>query len=68
LKIGPKKRWLLIKAKWVKKRKILALVMIYKGIYDLREDGHSSDSKELRKEIDGTRDDREREIGSKGRW
>ncbi len=35
------------------------------GRQDVRDDGHSLDPKKLREEIDGTRDKRHREIGSK---
>jgi hypothetical protein len=36
-----------------------------KGGKDLKDHGHSLDLKELRDEMDGTRDDTQREIGSK---
>ncbi len=35
----------------------MGLGMIDKGIQNLRDDGHSLDPKELREEIDGTRED-----------
>jgi hypothetical protein len=40
--------------------------MIDKGREDPRDDGDSLDPKELREEIDGTRDHKQRELESKG--
>ncbi len=44
----------------------MGLGMIEKGRQDPRDDGDSLDAKDLIEEIYGTRDDRQRQRGSKG--